>query len=192
MVRLSSNISVPIGLHAAVLLVAALVSDLLGQDRQGAVPGTKTATEGSSCRLTIEGRGIERLTLVEANDDDDLRNEKVTKIERPGAIVSLPAGKYRVQEVELKGGFSCHEYFASDDDWIHVAVGQSPVVKAGAPLTPKVSVKRTGRVLAIDYELVDAAGRTYTPGTADRRAKPPTFTVLKNGQTIGSGTFEYG
>jgi len=177
-------------LHAAVLLVVALVSDLLGQDGPAATPGTKTATEGASCRLTIKGRGIERLTLVEANDD--LRNEKVTQIERPGASISLPAGKYRVQRVELKGGLSCHTYFASEDVWIHVAPGQSPVVKVGAPLTPKVRVSRAGRVLAIDYELVDAAGRTYTPETADRRAKPPTFTVLKNGQSIGSGSFEFG
>lgn len=190
MVRLSSNISVPIGLHAAVLLVVALVADLLGQDGPGAVPGTKTATEGASCRLTIEGRGIERLTLAEENED--VTNEKLTEIKQPGASISLPAGKYRVQRVELKGGLSCRVYFANDDDWIHVAAGQSPVVKAGAPLTPKVRVKRTGRLLAIDYELVDAAGRTYTPDTADRRAQPPTFTVLKNGQTIGSGSFEYG
>jgi len=143
---------------------------------------TTAASGATHCRLTIQGRGIERLTLVDTG-------QRETKIERPGESVVLPAGKYRLREIELTGGFSCQEYFAGDDDWIQVAVGRSPVLKAGAPLTPQVRVNRLGRILTIDYELVDAAGRTYAPDSDNR---PPAFTVCKGGQTIGSGSFEYG
>lgn len=184
--RISGNIPGLGGFHAAVVLVVPLASLLVGHDVPAAARGTATtAVETRECQLNIEGQAIERLTLVDAG-------EKETAIERPGKSISLPAGKYRLRDVELQGGFSCHEYFASDDDWIHVAAGQSAVLKAGAPLTPRISVKRSGRVLTIDHELADAAGRTYTPGTENRRAKPPAFTVFKNGQTIGSGSFEYG
>jgi len=184
--KLANGILVRIGLHAAVFCVALLASRLLGQDVPAAAQGATTTASGAShCRLTIQGRGIERLTLVDTG-------QRETKIERPGESVVLPAGRYRLREVELTGGFSCQEYFASDDDWIQVAVGQSPVLKAGAPLTPQVRVNRSGRVLTIAYELVDAAGRSYAPGSDSRRTRPPAFTVSKNGRTIGSGSFEYG
>lgn len=178
----AGDTSVRIGLHAAVLCAPLLALPVFGQNLPAGVPGSVETLQGG---LAIQGRAIERLTLVDAND-------KVTAIERPQESILLPAGKYRVQQVELQGGFSCHEYFASDDAWIHVAAGRTPVLKVGAPLTPQVSVKRTGRVLTVDYELVDAAGRTYAPGNDNRRTKPPAFAVLKNGRTIGSGSFEYG
>lgn len=184
----AGDVLVRIGLHVAVLCAPLLALAVFGQNLPAVMQGSAETPQGgvtTQGRLAIQGRAIERLTLVDAND-------KVTAIERPQESILLPAGKYRVQQVELQGGFSCHEYFASDDAWLHVAAGRTPVLKVGAPLTPQVNVKRTGRVVTIDYELVDAAGRTYSPGNDNRRTKPPTFAVFKNGQTIGSGSFEYG
>ena len=57
-------------------------------------------------------------------------------------------------------------------------------------LTPQVQVQRAGRVLTLDFQLVDAQGRRHPPG--ERRGTPPTFTVYKDGQPIGTGSFEYG
>ena len=185
MMRIAGKIAVAKGWHAAVLLAALLASLLLGHDAHAAASAARTtAAETWGCRLNVEGGAIERLTLVDAS-------QRVSQFERPAKSVQLPAGKYWVQQVELKGGFSSRGYHGSDDG-MEVAAGQSPVLKAGAPLTPRVRVNRTGRLLTLDYELVDAAGRNYVCSRPDRLAKPPTFTVLKHGQTIGSGSFEFG
>lgn len=60
-----------------------------------------------------------------------------------------------------------------------------------APLSPQVRVQRAGRLLTLDFDLLDAQGQRHNPGQ-DRRSHPPTFTVFKDGQPIGSGSFEYG
>jgi hypothetical protein len=102
----------------------------------GAEPvAVRIASQPGTCQLSVEGRAIERLTLADASG-------RVTPIGQPAGSVSLPAGKYRVQQVELKGGFQCFVFGGSEDDWIHVAPNKSPVLKAGAPLTPKVRVQR--------------------------------------------------
>ena len=58
-------------------------------------------------------------------------------------------------------------------------------------MTPNVRVQRVGRLLKLDYDLVDAAGRKYVQRGISG-AVPPKFTVYKDGQSIGSGSFEYG
>ena len=107
-------------------------------------------------QLRIEGRAIERLVLAD-------ESQATTEFPRPGASVPLPAGRYFVHEVELTNGFRCYAWIGGEEDWIQVPADPTPVVKVGAPLTPKVSVQRAGRLLKLDYELVDAAGRRYTP-----------------------------
>jgi len=57
-----------------------------------------------------------------------------------------------------------------------------------APLTPKITVKRRGRVLQLDCEIQGAATGFAQPD----RNHPPRFVVYKAGQEIGGGTFEYG
>jgi hypothetical protein len=172
-------------LSAAVLALISLVFALAGaaSEMDEAVADPASA-EPAMCRLRIEGRAIERLTLAD-------EHERVTAVPQPGESVSLPAGRYRVQEVDLTGGFQCAMYAAGPDEWVQLAADQTPVLKLGAPLTPQVRVKRVGRLLKLDYELVDAAGRKYVQrGVAG--AVPPTFTVSKDGQTLGTGSFEYG
>ncbi|MCU0982895.1 MAG: hypothetical protein MUF25_27350 [Pirellulaceae bacterium] len=171
-------------LSAAVLSCVSLISPVRGaapetQETAAAGPASKPAV----CQLQIAGGAIERLVLAD-------ESQKTTEFARPGESVSLPAGRYFVREVELTNGFRCYAWIGGDEDWIQVSADPAPAVKVGAPLTPKVRVKRAGRLLTLDYELVDAAGRRYTP--KDHTAASPRFTILKNGQTIGSGSFEYG
>jgi hypothetical protein len=170
-------------LSAAVLSVS-LISPLRGAapETQGAgVDGP--ASKPAVCQLRIEGRAIERLVLAD-------ESQETTELARPAESVPLPAGRYFVREVELTNGFRCYAWIGDDDDWIQVPADPAPVVKVGAPLTTKVSVQRAGRLLTLDCELVDAAGRRYTP--RDHTTAPPQFKIVKNGQTIGSGSFEYG
>jgi hypothetical protein len=133
-------------------------------------------------RLRIDGQAIERLTLVDEHD-------RSMVLERPGTEVSLAPDKYQVEKIELQGGFHCYSYADSEDDWLHVAPGKTPVLKAGAPLKSTVEVSRRGRVLTLDYSLVDAAGHKYVK---QDRNQPPKFTVTRNGQSTGSGSFEFG
>ncbi len=66
----------------------------------------------------------------------------------------------------------------------HVGGGQSV-----ERLTPHVAVTRQGRVLKLDYELLDAHGNKSP--TADRDHKPH-FRICRDGREIASGNFEYG
>lgn len=57
------------------------------------------------------------------------------------------------------------------------------------PRTPSVKVSRQGRFLKLDYELLDHDGQKCAINPTN---DPPQFVVFKNGQQIGSGSFEYG
>ena len=138
----------------------------------------------SDCQLRIEGRGIERLALAAASGE-------VINLSQPGEFVSLAAGTYWVREVELTGGFRCYSWLADDDNTVQVAAGKTAVLRVGPPLTSQVRVRRAGRLLNLDYELVDAAGRNYVRRGSESAA-PPKFTVFKDGRPLGSGSFEYG
>ncbi len=61
-------------------------------------------------------------------------------------------------------------------------------------LTPQVQVTRAGRLLNLDYQLVDASGRSRADELRQQQQRntPPRFTVWQGGREIGSGTFEYG
>jgi hypothetical protein len=55
-------------------------------------------------------------------------------------------------------------------------------------------VKRAGRLLKLDYQVLDGDGRKYRrndPSSNDR-SHPPQFAIYQGGCQIGSGTFEYG
>jgi len=154
-----------------------------GASLSGAEPkAEQSVPNASTCQLNIDGKFIEKLIL-------DVEGGGTKELARPASSVSLPAGRYRVRQVELEGKYRCSIFAAKKDDWFRLSPNQSHHLKVGAPLTPKVSATRQGRLIEIDYELLDACGRSYS---ARRRANPPTFAVFKDGQEIGSGTFEYG
>jgi hypothetical protein len=110
---------------------------------------------------------------------------------RPGNSLWLPPGRYWVEQVELEGGYESSSNYSRDDGWFELAPGRPHQLVVGAPLSPQVSVTRHGRFLEMDYGLVDAAGRSYT-WSSGRRPAPPEFTVYRNDEVLGSGSFEYG
>lgn len=70
------------------------------------------------------------------------------------------------------------------------ATGQHVAKEPGIEsLTPHVLVTRQGRVLKLDYELLDARGNK--PPTVDRTHKPR-FRICRDGREIASGDFDYG
>jgi hypothetical protein len=136
----------------------------------------KRAAGSANGQLVIEGRHIETLILEKPNGDSQTIN-------RPGSTVSLPAGQYKLFSVTLTGGFQ--SYLMQS---FTLSPGKPYHVKVGAPLTPQLEASRQGRVLELDYALVDAGGGEYRPEDAD----PPRFTVYNGDQVVGSGAFEYG
>jgi hypothetical protein len=63
-------------------------------------------------------------------------------------------------------------------------------LQAGAPLESELTFTRSGKILMLDYKLLDAAGRDFSRSGA--ALGPPRFVVYKGDREIGSGTFEYG
>lgn len=71
-----------------------------------------------------------------------------------------------------------------------VAVGQGAPAGNCEPQTARVEVAREGRLLTLDYRLLDAQGRNCIDQKWMTNA--PRFTILQAGQEIGAGSFEYG
>jgi hypothetical protein len=139
------------------------------------------AARASDGELRIEGELIKSLTVV--NEAGDSRT-----INRPGASVSLPAGQYTIYQIELDGGAHCS--YPRESPSFTISPDKPCRLKAGAPLKPGVTFKRSGKILTLDYKLLDAAGRNYR--ASGRSADPPRFVVYQGEREIGSGTFEYG
>jgi len=136
---------------------------------------------GGNGEIKIEGKGIEQLVLK--NKDGNRET-----IERPGEIVSLPAGEYRLYNVGLEGGFNS---FVGGycGDWIAAEPNNSGVLKVGGPLKQKLDVVRHGNVLILKHSLNGIGGNVYR---ADNNDKRPGFVVYKGDKEIASGKFEYG
>ncbi len=136
---------------------------------------------GGNGEIKIEGKGIKRLVLK--NKDGNRET-----IRRPGEIVSLPAGEYRLREVYLEGGFSS-SVGGDRCDWIAAEPNNPGVLKVGGPLKQKLDVVRHGNVLILKHSLNGIGGNVYR---ADNRDTQPGFVVYKGDKEIASGKFEYG
>ncbi len=158
-------------------------------------PAGASDDEPEMCILEIKGDSIANLTLISQGDDptgtgDGLAGKRFV---RPGKTLLLPAGRYRLETVELDGGYQCQSLYAWGDDWFELGPGKPNELVVGAPLSPKVTARRHGQFLQMDYDLVDAAGRSYAKATeSGERLIPPRFTVYKGDEVLGSESFEYG
>lgn len=150
----------------------------------GATPGLadndspKAPLEGE---LQIEGELIQCLTLVGTTGETQT-------IARPEATLSLPVDQYRIQEIQLSNGYVC--FYPATAESLSVTKDQPCKLQAGAPLTPGLTLERSGKIVELDYGMVDAAGRRYSGGESS--PDPPRFNVFQGDREIGSGTFEYG
>jgi hypothetical protein len=154
---------------------------VLGQETR-----EKKGQEPARGELKLEGKCIKQLTL-------EREDRKMVNFDQPGETIKIAAGRYRLQEVHLEGGYTCQAWMTPEPErkqnWIEVGEDKPAVLKAGAPLKQTVKAERQGRVLTLDYQLSGIGGEKYT---ASDRSKPPIFTVYKGGEKIASGTFEYG
>ena len=141
--------------------------------------GTKDAPLGV---LKLEGSNLDYIELFAK----DGHTERIT---RPNQTIELPPGKYRLQQVRLKGGYTYYNRGTPGYTWTTVAADMPATMKVGAPLIPTVKVQREGRILRFSYELRGEGGETYTGGD---RSKPPTFAVYKGKRQVASGQFEFG
>jgi hypothetical protein len=162
---------------------ACTIAVLPGRAESGESPPRRQQGGPAVCELKIEGQAIEKLLLYAPDAVSDNNKE----IDRPGASVRLPAGRYGLNTVTLRGGF--YSSPTGSFDYFTLSPGVPHVLRVGAPLKPVVEVSRVGRLLNLDYRLVDASGRSYTPKD---RSKPPRFTVHQDGKLIADCPFEYG
>jgi hypothetical protein len=150
-------------------------------------PATGQAPTGPGYgQLIVGSDSVKSLTVV-----DELGKYRVFDFDfdQPGKSVSLPEGKYRLEEVKLTGSFNICRFTPEGEHWLQITSGKPQQLRIDDLLKPTVSVTRQGRLLELDYALLDADGAAYA--TKDT-SNPPRFTVFKDGQEIGSGSFEYG
>jgi hypothetical protein len=135
----------------------------------------------SSCELIL-GKHIENIVLTD-------QRARPAIYRRSGSSLFLPPGQYVVTQIDVVGGYSsyCSPRRAADE--LSLVPGKPRRLDVGTPLTPSVTVKRSGRVLKLDYQLLDADGRQYRD---NQRSNPPQFTVYQGDHLVGSGSFEYG
>lgn len=171
-----------LGFRTPARLRAALVLLLL------VATSARAAGDGDSCELKIQGHSIVQLTLI------DKAGRSGVRLDHPGETVKLPAGEYRVEQVELEDGYVLNPMPGQRQDWFKVTPEGPNELVVGAPLYPTVTASRCGGFIQMDYDTVDGAGRSYRKNreVAAQRLPAPTFAVYRDGKEIGSGSFEYG
>jgi hypothetical protein len=132
--------------------------------------------------LRIEGKYIEWLVLCG-------KNGLTKQFSEPNETIKLAIGEYRIQNVSLKGGYTCNSLNASTNGWITIAENEPVVLKVGAPLKQILTVNRQGKNLIMDYKLLGVGGEAYINGA---RSSRPGFTIYKGDKEIATGRFEYG
>ena len=143
----------------------------------------QTQEERAMGELKIEGGHIEYLALKD-------KNGKNKRFNNPEETIYLPAGKYGLNHVRLKGGYSCGiSTRITGNNSITVTQDKPAVLKVGAPLKQTINVKRQGSILVMDYHLTGIGGREYVNSNLTERAH---FTIHKQDKEIASGQFEYG
>lgn len=185
----------------AILLLLSFAATCLAAAEPDQPPATPTPVMGE---LHIEGDAIETLTLarrIGQGDDYDSANPLV--LQRPGSSVSIPAGDYLLQEIELTGGFGCYVPFRIVDgrtnkvirepEWLTISPDKPCTLKAGAPLKLAPGVYRLGRLIHLTHELLDSQGRRYHASAIPRPL--PQFAIYQANRQIASSdsmSLEYG
>ena len=163
--------------HPVIVVVLLLMGSAVG------VGESVTASEKAG-ELRIEGEGIELLTLRTA------AGARKT-LDRPGSMVTLPAGDYCVDSIRLEGGHSTSSAEMPAELRFVVRPGSPAALKAGAPLRQAIKVQRQGSSLVLGYELIGQGGERYRVGR-NQGAATPGFAVYRGDRKVASGQFEFG
>ena len=129
--------------------------------------------------LKIEGQFVSGVVL---------RGDRLLALRFPEPVVRIPSGTYALDKVLLAEGLSSVEPGPQHAS-IAVVSDRPATLKLGGPLRPTITVLRLGRRLFLQYELLGIGGERYDPRSAK---SPPGFSILREGNKIASGTFEYG
>jgi hypothetical protein len=147
-----------------------------------AEPSKPTAIEDmTTCELVL-GKSIENVVLV------DQRGRSVA-FRRSGSSMFVMPGEYSIQEITLQGGYVARFLSGSSMNRITLIPDKPCQFDVRLPLTSAIAVTRAGRLLKLDYQLLDGDGRKYTRNAAGALSR---FTIYQGDRKIGSGSFEYG
>jgi len=138
--------------------------------------------------VAIDGHSIAQITLIAKSRSSGIR------FDSPGETIKLLPGDYRVEQVQLTDGHMLNPLSSHGHDWFRVTAEGPNELTVGAPLYPSVTTRRHGGFIQMEYDTVDGAGRSYVKprDVGNDRPPPPTFTVSRGGEVVGSGSFEYG
>jgi hypothetical protein len=167
----------------------------------GDVAKQPEAKKPANCQLILEGRHIEKLVLSD-------RQGRVTELVRPGDRVLLPAGDYQIDDIVVKGGYTCDWQFPlawpqlpsrwppQSERRITLSHDSPCRPNIGTPLKPEITAKRVGRLMKVSYSLWlrDGGARGYSNPNS-RNALFPQFAVYQGDRdvtSLGSGSLEYG
>lgn len=132
--------------------------------------------------LVLKGKGISRLVLS---------GPRTVVLNEPGQRVSIPAGDYTRQQIVIDGG-QAGTLQAKTSHTVSVRKGQSTELNVGGPLDNSLTVKQTGSLVNLDYQLRGIGGEVYTTEMMPLSFNPASFQVRKDGKTIKSYQFRYG
>jgi len=133
--------------------------------------------------LKIQGRYIEKLVLED-------KDHQAKEFEKPGEVIKLPIGEYRLLQVHLSGEYSCgFRTTLTGSNIIKIEEDKQLELKAGGPLKQFIETERVGKYIVLNYKLVGIEGENYIKTNLD---KQPEFSVYKGKKLIASGKFQYG
>ena len=191
----------PVCITAAVaVLLIVLVSSILPTPAlAGDVMAQRPAKKPADCLLILEGKHIEKLVLRD-------KRGKMVELVHPAARVTLPAGEYQIDAIEVEGGYSARwslepyspqspAHWPPPNDRLLVLKPDKPCQpNIGAPLKPAITAKRVGRLIKVSYVpwLCDGGSRPYMTLQSSHNA---TFAVYQGDRDItasGAGSLEFG
>jgi hypothetical protein len=179
-----------IALASSILPTIALAGDVAAQQQ---------AKKPADCLLILEGKHIEKLVLRE-------KQGKIVELVHPAARVTLPAGEYQIDAIEVEGGYSSRwslEPYSPQTSWKWPPPSNRLLVLApdkpcqpniGTPLKPEITAKRVGGLIKVTYNawLRDGGARPYMTLQPPHN---PTFAVCQGDRNVtasGAGSLEFG
>jgi hypothetical protein len=192
----------PVRQMAAVvgLLIAAVSSLLPTAALAGDVASQRQLKQPADCLLILEGKHIDRLVLRD-------KQGKIVELLHPAARVTLPAGEYQIEWIEVEGGYQggwSIPPFSSErpsswpppNDRLLVLRPDKPCdPKIGMPLTPAITAKRVGRLIKVSYNHFLRDGDRRGSYFNIQASRPhPTFAVYQGARDVtamGAGSLEF-
>jgi len=148
---------------------------------------TFTETHPALGELKITGQSIKRIKLEQGK-----QGWKTTVVlDSPVARVLVPVGTYDQAKLCLDGGEAAGAFYSVVEEV--VVSGKEPAqLNGGGPLNHRVTMRRRGTSLNMDYALVGIGGERYERITPNPEQPAPTFAIYRSTDKVASGSFEYG